>query len=123
MILVADDHADVRFMVESVLRRSGFEVELAADGAEALSRARERRPELVVLDIMMPQMSGLEVLVQLRGSSATRRIPVILLTAKSLGTEAATAFALGADYYIAKPFEVEQLLCGVRALLPQRRVG
>ena len=123
MILVADDHADVRFMVESVLRRSGFDVELAADGEEALTRARERLPELVVLDILMPQMSGLEVLVQLRGSPATRAIPVILLTAKSLGAEATAAFDLGADYYIAKPFEAEQLLSGIRALLPQRRVG
>jgi two-component system, OmpR family, phosphate regulon response regulator PhoB len=123
MILVADDHADVRFMVESVLRRSGFDVELAADGEEALTRARERLPELVVLDILMPLMSGLEVLVQLRGSPATRAIPVILLTAKGLGKEAAAAFDLGADYYIAKPFEAEQLLSGVRTLLPQRRVG
>ena len=123
MILVADDHADVRFMVESVLRRSGFDVELAADGEEALTRARERLPELVVLDILMPQMSGLEVLVQLRGSPLTRAIPVILLTAKSLGAEATAAFDLGADYYIAKPFEAEQLLSGVRALLPQRRRG
>jgi len=123
MILVADDHADVRFMVGSVLRRSGFDVELAADGEEALTRARERLPELVVLDILMPQMSGLEVLVQLRGSPLTRAIPVILLTAKSLGAEATAAFDLGADYYIAKPFEAEQLLSGVRALLPQRRRG
>ena len=71
----------------------------------------------------MPQMSGLEVLVQLRGSPLTRAIPVILLTAKSLGAEATAAFDLGADYYIAKPFEAEQLLSGVRALLPQRRRG
>ena len=123
MILVADDHVDVRFMVHSVLRRSGFEVELAANGEEALTRARERLPELVILDIMMPLMSGLEVLVQLRGSPATRAIPVILLTAKSLGEEATAAFDLGANYYIAKPFEADQLLSGVRALLPQRRVG
>jgi len=120
LIIVADDHADVRLMVKSILERSGYEVEVVSDGDQALALARQKVPQLIVLDIMMPQMNGLDVLVQLRGHDETRNIPVILLTGKTLGTDAAAAFGLGADYYIAKPFDVEQLLCGVRTLLPAR---
>jgi len=117
MILVADDHADMRVMVKAILERSGFDVELAADGMQALSVVRHTPPELIVLDVMMPLMSGFEVLTQLRGSTDTRHIPVILLTAKSLGEDVTNGFRLGADYYIAKPFEMQQLISGVRTLL------
>ena len=123
MILVADDHADMRVMVKTILERSGFDVEIAADGMEALSVVRQSSPELIVLDVMMPLMSGFEVLAHLRGSSDTRQIPVILLTAKSLGEDVSTGFRLGADYYIAKPFQTQQLVSGVRTLLATRRAS
>jgi CheY-like chemotaxis protein len=123
MILVADDHADVRVVVKTILERSGFAVELAADGIQALSVVRETPPELIILDIMMPRMNGFEVLAQLRGAPQTRNIPVMLLTAKSLGDDVTAGFRLGADYYIAKPFEVQQLINAVRTLLGSPRAA
>jgi DNA-binding response OmpR family regulator len=117
MILAVDDNEDSLRIIQMVLESNGFDVELARNGVEALERIREKAPELVLLDVMMPEMSGMEVLEKLRGAQATARIPVILLTAKAQDEDVITGYQVGADYYITKPFTAKQLLYGIRLVL------
>jgi DNA-binding response OmpR family regulator len=113
-VLVVDDEPMVREVVASYLQRDGYRVELAADGRSALDAARQRRPSLVVLDLMLPDLPGLEVLAALRRTSD---VPVILLTARGDEGDRVLGLELGADDYVVKPFSPRELAARVRSVL------
>ena len=120
-ILVVDDEADVHDLVRYHLIRAGFEVDVAASGTAALLAARQRRPDAIVLDIMLPQMSGTEVLQKLKLEIDTAQIPVLMLTAKGLLSERIAGLELGVDDYITKPFSPRELVLRVQNLLRRIR--
>jgi two-component system phosphate regulon response regulator PhoB len=117
ILLVADDDEDILTLVQLRLSRSGYEVVVARDGEEALRLAREKQPDLVVLDWMMPKASGLEVLRAIRAGAETAEIPVILLTARASDANIAEGLAAGADDYIAKPFSPQELATRIQGIL------
>ena len=116
-ILVADDDRDIARFVELNLSIEGFDVEVVHDGAEALRRATEDPPDLIVLDVMMPIYDGVEVVRRLRAQAATAAIPVVMLTAKSLSADKVVGLTAGADDYIVKPFDTLELVARVRTTL------
>ena len=116
-ILVVEDEAALLALLRYNLERQGFHVEEATDGQEALLRIAEAKPDLVLLDWMLPAMSGIEVCRQIRRRPATRDLPVIMVTARTEDQDAVRALDTGADDYISKPFAVEALLARIRALL------
>jgi DNA-binding response OmpR family regulator len=120
LVLVADDDKDILALVAFRLERSGYEVVTAVDGEEALRLARERTPDLVVLDVMMPKLTGYDVTRELRADEATSRIPVILLTARVQEADVARGFEAGADDYVKKPFSPQELRARVQAILGRR---
>ncbi|PVZ14577.1 response regulator transcription factor [Actinomycetospora cinnamomea] len=120
-VLVADDDPDVRDVVVFKLQQSGHEVLVAEDGGAALDLARSSRPDLAVLDVMMPRMTGLDVCRELRADRATAGIPVILLTARAQEGDIESGFAWGADDYLTKPFSPRELDSRVRAVLARSR--
>lgn len=120
VILVADDEDDVRDLVVYRLSRSGYDVVEARDGEEALRLAAGAPPDLAVLDVMMPKVDGYEVTRRLRADAATSRIPVILLTSRSQESDVSHGFEVGADDYLKKPFNPDELTARVRALLARR---
>ena len=120
LILVADDEDDVRDLVVYRLTRSGYDVVEARDGDEALQLAARTTPDLAVLDVMMPKVDGYEVTRRLRADAATSRIPVILLTSRSQESDVSQGFDVGADDYLKKPFNPDELTARVRALLARR---
>jgi len=120
-VLVVEDEAPLLTLLRYNLEKQGFRVEEAADGQEALLRVAEAKPDLVLLDWMLPAMSGLEVCRQLRRRPATRDLPIIMLTARTEEQDAVRALDTGADDHIAKPFAMDALLARIRALL--RRSG
>ena len=113
-ILVADDDASVRELCGVVLRNEGFEVIAAEDAGSCISLAREEQPDLVLLDWMMPDVDGIDALRSLKGSSATELIPVVMLTALDGLPQITLATYNGADSYMTKPFEMDDLLALVR---------
>jgi DNA-binding response OmpR family regulator len=113
LVLVADDDADILLLVRLRLERSGYAVVSARTGAEALDLARDRRPELAILDVAMPQMTGLEVTRRLREEHLD--LPVILLPARARDADVAAGVAAGADVYVTKPFSPRELETRVRA--------
>jgi len=120
-ILVVEDEVPLLTLLRYNLEKQGFRVEEAADGQEALNRVAEGRPDLVLLDWMLPALSGLEVCRQLRRRPATRDLPIIMVTARTEEQDAVRALDIGADDYITKPFVMDGLLARIRALL--RRSG
>jgi DNA-binding response OmpR family regulator len=120
VILVADDDPDVLQFVLYRLRHSGYGAVGAQDGEEALQLVRDRSPDLVVLDVMMPKLDGNELTRRLRAQEQTRGIPIILLTARAQETDVASGFDAGADDYLRKPFNPDELVARVRALLGRR---
>ncbi len=120
-ILVVEDEAPLMTLLRYNLEKQGFRVEEAADGQEALLRVSEQRPDLVLLDWMLPALSGIEVCRQLRRRPNTRDLPIIMVTARTEDQDAVRALDTGADDYIAKPFVMDALLARIRALL--RRSG
>jgi DNA-binding response OmpR family regulator len=120
-ILVVDDEADVVDLVRYHLSRAGFDVDVASNGMAALHAARQRRPDAIVLDIMLPQMSGTEVLQKLRLQIDTAKIPVLMLTAKGLLSERLAGLELGVDDYITKPFSPRELVLRIQNLLRRIR--
>ena len=119
-ILVVDDEPDISALVAYHLARESYRVRTAADGTEALAAVGSERPDLVVLDLMLPGMSGLEVLEELRGREETQDLPVILLTARKEEEDRVEGLRLGADDYLPKPFSPRELVLRVGAVL--RRV-
>jgi DNA-binding response OmpR family regulator len=125
LILVVDDDPDIRDIVSFRLERAGYEVAQATNGEEALRLARERTPSLCILDVMMPRVSGFEVVRELRKESSTQGVPVLMLTASVQDKDVARGFDTGADDYLKKPFNTGELLARVAALLrrnPPERV-
>lgn len=122
-ILVVDDNQDVAHITASFLLAKGYTVETALDGARALELIAANPPDCILLDIMMPNMSGTEVLNRLKESTATSSIPVILVTAKSRDEDVLSGYKEGADYYITKPFSAQQLIYGVRLVLGDAPAG
>jgi phosphate regulon transcriptional regulator PhoB len=120
-ILVVEDESDIRELVRYNLTQEGFAVEEAADGAEALERIGRRAPDLVLLDLMLPRLSGLELCRQVRANPETSRLPIIVLTAKASEVDRVLGLEMGADDYVVKPFSPRELVARVRALL--RRVN
>ncbi|MFL7811506.1 MAG: response regulator transcription factor [Anaerolineae bacterium] len=116
-ILVVDDDRDVAQSIELSLRRRGFRVTLAHSGVEALKTLRRYRPDLVILDILMPGMSGLEVCRYLRADPNTVELPVIFLTARGQEQDRIDGLRAGADDYLGKPFNLEELILRVKAVL------
>ena len=117
LVLIADDDDDILALVRATIERSGHEVMAVADGAAALSAMAERRPDLAVLDIAMPELDGLEVLRRLRADDEMRDLPVILLTAQAQAAEVERGFATGASAYVRKPFSPRDLATRVDDLL------
>jgi DNA-binding response OmpR family regulator len=120
LVLVADDDDDILTLVTFRLERAGYEVVAARDGEEALRLAFEHAPDLAVLDVMMPKLDGYEVTTRLRQNQATRRMPVILLTARVQEADIARGFEAGADDYVKKPFSPQELGARVQAILGRR---
>ncbi|SHM31556.1 response regulator transcription factor [Cryptosporangium aurantiacum] len=120
-ILVADDDRDILDLVAFKLSAAGHELITATDGASALTEARRAVPDIVVLDVAMPGMSGLDVCRELRADAITTAIPVILLTARGQESDVEAGFNVGADDYIVKPFSPRELQSRVTALLSRAR--
>jgi len=121
LILIVEDEAPLVTMLRYNLERQGFRVDEAADGQEAITKIAESRPDLVLLDWMLPAMSGIEVCRQIRRRPGTRDLPVIMVTARAEEADSVRALNTGADDYITKPFSIDNLVARIRALL--RRSG
>lgn len=119
-ILVVDDEPEIVQIVRDYLERNGFRVLIAYDGRNAIRLARQERPDLLILDLMMPEVDGLDVVRMLRTDSMTNSLPIILLTARVEETDRLIGLELGADDYITKPFSPREVVARVRAVL--RRV-
>lgn len=119
-ILVVDDDPEIVSFLKRGLIYEGYTVDTASDGAEALAKAREKEPDLVILDIMMPGIDGIEVGKRLRQAS---NVPILMLTAKGTVADTVTGLDSGADDYLVKPFAFDELLARMRALLRRRQPG
>ena len=120
-VLIVEDEAPLLTLLRYNLEKQGFRVDEAADGQEALLRVAEARPDIMLLDWMLPSLSGIEVCRQLRRRTETRDLPIIMVTARTEDQDAVRALDIGADDYIAKPFAIEHVIARIRALL--RRSG
>ncbi|MFI6857883.1 response regulator transcription factor [Streptomyces sp. NPDC050416] len=116
-VLVVDDEPDVRQLVAYKLRRCGHEVTAVTDGPAALRAVRELKVDVVLLDVVMPGMTGLDVLQELRADPATAKLAVILLTARSQESDVSAGLSAGADDYLPKPFSLSELTSRVQAVL------
>ncbi len=122
-ILVVEDEADLRELISFNLEREGFQCRRAADGDEALAVIASVVPHLIILDRMLPNTSGDDVLVQLKRNDRTASIPVIMLTAKADESDELVGFAMGADDYVTKPFSMKSLIARVGAMLRRSQEG
>ena len=120
LVLVADDDPDILALVTFRLERAGYDVVGASDGEQALQLALAQPPDLAVLDVMMPKLDGYEVTTRLRQNERTRRMPIILLTARVQEADIARGFEVGADDYVKKPFSPQELGARVQAILGRR---
>lgn len=118
-VLVVDDEPNIVLSLEFLMEQAGFEVVTAEDGEEALEQVRAASPDLLLLDISLPGMSGFDVLERLRSQDATAQLPIIMLTAHGRDVEREKGMALGADDYITKPFSTQSLVEKVKALLAE----
>lgn len=121
-ILVVDDEPDALELVSFNLKAAGYEVVTADDGAEAIKKARQQVPDLILLDVMLPEVDGLEVCKLLRRDAATAGIPIIMLTAKAAEIDRVLGLELGADDYVTKPFSPRELTLRVKNLMRRRNV-
>src|ERR1700722_14515084 len=121
-VLVVDDEPDVVDLVRFYLPRAGFEVHVALTGAGGLNAAKERRPDAIILDIMLPHMTGIEVLQALRASTEPSGIPVVMLTAKGEISARILGLELGVDDYLTKPFSPRELVLRIQNLLKRLRM-
>ncbi|CAH1043190.1 response regulator [Halomonas sp. TD01] len=124
-ILMVEDEEDIAFLLRFILERNGYQVEHAEDGKQALERIaigtnNSQVPDLVLLDIMLPYHDGLEVLARLRALPAWEDVPVLMLTAKAREADIVRALELGADDYVTKPFQPDELLARLRRFLRKR---
>jgi len=119
-ILVVDDEPDALDLIQYNLKAAGYDVVTADDGEEALKKARTTHPSLVILDVMLPEVDGLEVCKLLRREPATATVPIIMLTAKASEIDRVLGLELGADDYVTKPFSPRELVLRVKSLLRRR---
>jgi two-component system phosphate regulon response regulator PhoB len=120
-ILVVEDEPDAAEMLAFNLRNAGYEVSLVEDGGKGLKVAKTTRPDLILLDYMLPTMSGPEVCRALRGDPATQDVPVIMLTARAEVTDRVKGFECGADDYVTKPYSMRELMLRVQSILKRRQ--
>lgn len=116
-ILVVEDEANIRQLIRYNLEKEGFQIQEAADGLQGIKLAKEDKPDLLILDLMLPGMDGLEICRTLKGSSLTAALPIIILTARSEEIDKVIGLELGADDYMTKPFSPRELVARVRAVL------
>ena len=116
-ILIADDEPNIVISLEFLMKREGFDVEVAVDGEAALKAVSEQAPDLILLDVMLPKRDGFEVCQQIRTNPAWQSIKIIMLTAKGRDTQIAKGLALGADTYMTKPFSTKDLMTQIKQLL------
>lgn len=116
-ILAIDDENDVLLIIKTALNDEGYEVITATNGYDGLAMAEEQQPDLIILDLMMPEMNGLEVLTQLKSNDLTGQIPVIVLSGLNDKEKIRTALSKGTEYYIIKPYEYDDLINKVRQAL------
>jgi DNA-binding response OmpR family regulator len=121
VVVVAEDDADTCEMIAIVFRDAGYEVLTAGNGQEAVDLVLERKPDLAVLDVMMPKLDGYEATRLIRRTEEVSRMPVIILTARTEGADVAHAFEAGTDYYVKKPFTPQELLTRADEVLAARR--
>ena len=120
LVLIVDDERDLRTLVDFNLRQAGWRTAQAATGAEALARARALEPTVVVLDLNLPDVSGIEVCRLLRADDKTRELPILMLTARGAEEDRVAGFEVGADDYLPKPFSLRELILRVEAVSRQR---
>lgn len=116
-ILIADDEPNIVLSLEYLLKREGYQVRVARDGQEALEAVQAAPPDLILLDVMLPRLSGFDVCQRIRQDAAGHAVRIVMLTAKGREVERSKGLALGADAYITKPFSTQELLAQVRQLL------
>ncbi|MGH7950267.1 MAG: response regulator [Candidatus Binataceae bacterium] len=116
-VLVVEDESDIRELIKFNLEREGYNVDEAGDGAQAMERIRRRQPDLVVLDLMLPGMPGLEICRQIRANPEISHLPVLIVTAKGTEVDKVLGLEIGADDYVVKPFSPRELVARVKALL------
>ncbi|MDP2870381.1 response regulator transcription factor [Methyloversatilis sp.] len=116
-ILIADDEPNILISLEFLMKREGYEVTVARDGIEALAAIIATRPDLVLLDVMMPGKTGFEVCQEVRTHDGLKDVRILMLTAKGRDTDVAKGLALGADAYVTKPFSTRELVQKVRSML------
>lgn len=119
-VLVVDDEPNILLSLEFLMQQAGFTVATAADAEQALTLIEQHCPDLLLLDISLPGMSGFDLLERLRAADATRQLPVVMLTAHGREVEKEKGLALGANDYVTKPFSTRELVSRVKALLPTR---
>ena len=122
-ILVVDDEPEAVELLEFNLKQAGFDVVTAADGAEALKKARSALPGLILLDLMLPEVDGLEVCKMLRRDPATAAIPIVMVTAKAAEIDRILGLELGADDYVTKPFSPRELILRIKNVLQRGRAA
>jgi len=120
-ILVAEDQPHIRALIQYKLRNSGYQVVAVEDGEAALRQAHEIKPDLILLDVMMPLMTGFEVLAALKQTDDTKNIPVLLVTAQSSEVEVLKGLEMGADDYVTKPFSPNELAARVKTVLMRKK--
>ncbi|RKY29684.1 MAG: two-component system response regulator [Candidatus Omnitrophota bacterium] len=119
-ILIVEDERDIRSLVAKALSAKGYEVFEASNGYEGWYMLQKEKPDLVILDIMMPVMDGMEVLKKIRNHPEFKEMPVIMLTGKSEDKDILEGYSVGADYYITKPFDIKTVLIGVKMMLGEK---
>jgi DNA-binding response OmpR family regulator len=119
-VLIADDEPNIVISLEFLLEQAGYRIRVAHDGQEALEAIQRQPPDLVLLDVMMPQLSGYDLCQKIRENPAWQHMRIVMLTAKGREVEVSKGLALGADAYITKPFSTQELLAQVRDLLADR---
>lgn len=120
-VLIIEDESDIAKTLEYNLKKENFEVFIAADGETGLKAALKHKPDIIILDIMLPVMDGFSVCRKLKSDETLKNIPVIILTAKSDEIDKVTGLELGADDYISKPFSIRELIARIRAVLRRRK--
>ena len=116
-VLIVDDEPSIAKILRKQLEVAGFEVNVGVDGEDGLAKAREWRPELILLDVMLPKLNGHEVCKALKADDELKKVPVIMLTAKTQRQDQELAQSQGADGFLTKPFQLSELLTKVRALI------